>query len=489
MNEKKKYIDLISTYTDLPDIFYSKEIPDKVPNPELIVLNEKLVKELGLDLDFFKSSDGLSVLSGNEVIEGSIPIAQAYGGHQFGYFNMLGDGRAVLLGEYITPEDKLLDIGLKGSGKTLYSRGGDGKAAVGPMLREYIISEAMEGLRIPTTRSLAVVKTGEKIIRDKILDGAIVTRVASSHIRVGTFQFASTWGSIKDLKALADYTINRHYKNIANRDNKYLLLLEEVIKKQAKLICKWQLVGFIHGVMNTDNMTISGETIDYGPCAFMDKYDPNTVFSSIDTEGRYAYGNQPDIGGWNLARFAEAIIPLIDEDRDKAIELAQRTISNYPNLYEKNCIDGMRRKLGLFNEEDGDEALIEALLSIMNKYDADYTNTFLKLTLGNSEIIEDTTMDYSEEYKSWFKLWKERLSRQNQSEEEIKNLMEENNPWIIPRNFRVEEALESAVNGDYTVMEQLLELLREPYNYSNIKKEYTNLPKACKSPYRTFCGT
>lgn len=313
-----------------------------------------------MNKDLLKSDQGIEILAGNSAPSGSTPLAQAYAGHQFGHFNMLGDGRALLYGEQITPDGERFDIQLKGSGKTPYSRGGDGRAGLGPMLREYIISEAMHGLGIPTTRSLSVVTTGESIIRETLQQGAVMTRIATSHIRVGTFQFAATYGTYEDLQALADYTINRHYPALEEKENKYLLFLEEVTKRQASLIAKWQLVGFIHGVMNTDNMSISGETIDYGPCAFMDTYDMNTVFSSIDTQGRYAYGNQPGIGAWNLARLAESLLPLIHEDQEEAIRLAQEVLTAYPEYFQTNYLKGMRAKLGLFHEEEGNIALVQS---------------------------------------------------------------------------------------------------------------------------------
>ena len=380
-------IKLENTYINLPDIFYSKQKPSSVPNPQLVAFNYSLAKELKLDIDYLTSKEGVEILSGNKVLEGTTPIAQAYAGHQFGYFTILGDGRAVLLGELITPKGERLDIQLKGSGETPYSRGGDGKASLGPMLREFIISEAMHGLNIPTTRSLAVVETGETVIRERLLPGAVLTRIASSHIRVGTFQYVASYGSTEELRSLADYAIERHYKELVNEDNKYLKFLKAVIEKQADLISKWQLVGFIHGVMNTDNITISGETIDYGPCAFMDTYNPNTVFSSIDRGGRYAYGNQPNIGAWDLARFAESLLPLLSENKDQAINLAQEGISEYPEIFKKKWLAGMRAKLGLFNEEVEDEALINELLSLMERYKADFTNTFRALTINKVEDI------------------------------------------------------------------------------------------------------
>lgn len=484
---KEKYFNLENSYTELPKIFYSKQKPSQVPEPKLVVLNHSLAKDLGLDDEVLESLEGVEILAGNKLPKGSIPIAKAYAGHQFGHFTMLGDGRAVLIGEQITPSGNRVDIELKGAGETPYSRGGDGKASLGPMLREYIISEAMYGLGIPTTRSLAVVTTGESVIREKYLPGAILTRIASSHIRVGTFQFASKWGDIGDVKALADYTLERHFKDGLNEENKYLYLLKEVVKSQANLIAKWQLVGFIHGVMNTDNMTISGETIDYGPCAFMDTYDPETVFSSIDTYGRYAYGNQPNIAAWNLARFAETLLPLLHENQEEAIKLAKSSISEFFKEFEEAWFFGMRGKLGLFNEEEKDKYLIEGLLSTMKKYNADYTNTFRELTMGN---VADTGMVGNKEFDMWFDLWNQRLTRQGKSKEEVIELMKRNNPAVIPRNHRVEEVLEAAVNkGDYSLMDRLIKVLKNPYEYSKDQEKYAELPKGMKGTYRTFCGT
>ena len=452
-----------NTYVNLPEMFFTKKSPSHVKAPSLVKLNSSLAKELGLNIDALQSNEGIEILSGNKIPEGSIPLAQAYAGHQFGHFTLLGDGRALLLGEHITPKGERIDIQLKGSGRTPYSRGGDGKAALGPMLREYIISEAMHALNIPTTRSLAVTKTGEAVIRETYLKGAILTRVASSHIRVGTFQYARNWGTVEDIKKLADYTLKRHFKEIENEENPYLSLLKEVIKRQAELIAKWQLVGFIHGVMNTDNMTISGETIDYGPCAFMDTYDPETVFSSIDIYGRYAYKNQPNMAVWNLARFAETLLPLLSTDQDEAINLAEDALAEFSEIFKNNWISGMRAKLGIFNEEAEDEELIKNLLSIMQKYKADYTNTFRALTiddLNGSEIFD------SEEFKEWYKMWQERLSRQDESKDLLKKLMKSSNPAVIPRNHRVEEALEAAEKGDYSVMDKLLDVLINPFEYS-----------------------
>lgn len=416
------------------------------------------------------------MLAGNEIPEGAEPLAQAYAGHQFGYFTMLGDGRAILLGEQITPQGERLDIQLKGSGRTPYSRGGDGRAALGPMLREYIISEAMHALGIPTTRSLAVVATGQPVTRERDLPGAILTRVAASHVRVGTFQYVRGAGTTEDLRALADYTLQRHYSkaDLGDGANRYLVLLQEVIKRQAALIAKWQLVGFIHGVMNTDNMTLSGETIDYGPCAFMDTFDPNTVFSSIDSQGRYAYVNQPYIAAWNLARLAESLLPLLHEEEEQAVKLAEGAIGSFNDLYHEQWLAGMRAKLGIFHEEEDDESLIEDLLKMMKNYQADYTNTFLALTFDK---LEDTPLNGTPELASWYERWQARLGSQQESRDQSHQLMRSSNPAVIPRNHRVEEALEAAENeGDYSVMKELLNVLSNPYAHSPEQAGYAIVP-------------
>jgi serine/tyrosine/threonine adenylyltransferase len=478
---------LDNSYARLPKSFYTSHNPTPVSAPKLVILNQPLATTLGLTIEELQGEDGVAVFAGNRIPEGAKPLAQAYAGHQFGHFTMLGDGRAVLLGEQITPQGERFDIQLKGPGRTPYSRGGDGRAALGPMLREYIISEAMHGLGIPTTRSLAVVSTGEPVIRETNLPGAILTRVASSHLRVGTFQYVARWCSEGELRELADYTIQRHYPEIETNENCYLSFLQEVIKRQATLISKWQLVGFIHGVMNTDNMTISGETIDYGPCAFMDTYDPATVFSSIDREGRYAYGNQPYIGVWNLARFAETLLPLLNDNQEQAVKMAEDALSKFSKLYQNNWLGGMRAKLGIFNEEEQDESLIADLLSMMQKYEADYTNTFRALTFDK---LQDTILFGTPEFTNWHELWQARLSRQQESKESSIQLMKNSNPAVIPRNHRVESALDAAVEkGDYSVMEKLLEVLSNPYAHTQEQEEYCTLPERSTYPYKTFCGT
>ncbi|WP_277584238.1 protein adenylyltransferase SelO [Psychrobacillus antarcticus] len=478
---------LENTYTNLPDILFTAIDVNPVSNPKLVLLNDGLATSLGLDSKTLASKQGVEELAGNRVIEGGIPLAQAYAGHQFGNFTMLGDGRALLLGEQITPSGELVDIQLKGSGRTPYSRGGDGRAGLGPMLREYIISESMHALGIPTTRSLSVVTTGEDIMRETVQPGAVMTRIAASHIRVGTFQFVARWGTIDYLKALADYAIERHYPILMDKENRYLLFLQEVIERQAALIAKWQLVGFIHGVMNTDNMTISGETIDYGPCAFMDMYNPKTVFSSIDAHGRYAYENQPNIAAWNLARLAESLLPLIHEDQEEAVKQAQEAMTAYPETYETYWLTGMGNKLGIFNLEEEDIWLIDNLLRLMEQYDADYTNTFRLLTLGK---VEDTVMFGNKEFDQWHEKWQARLEKQDVSEEFIQQLMQKSNPVFIPRNHRVEEALKAAVEKeDYRVLESLLKVISNPYDYNTSYMDYIAVPPDTSGPYKTFCGT
>lgn len=468
-----------NSYMNLPPIFYTKQSPTPVRSPKLVIFNHALAASLGVPLQ-------LGVFAGNEIPGDSQPIAQAYAGHQFGYFTMLGDGRAVLLGEQITDSGEQFDIQLKGSGPTPFSRGGDGRAALGPMLREYIISEAMDALGIPTTRSLAVVTTGEAVSREKNLPGAILTRVAKSHIRVGTFEYAAHFGTADDVRSLADYTIARHFPTIATDEDKYLRLLREVVKRQAQLISKWQLVGFIHGVMNTDNMAISGETIDYGPCAFMDAYRPETVFSSIDLHGRYAYENQPKMAAWNLARFAETLMPLLHGDENQAVALAQEEVSAFWTQYNHDWLAGMRAKLGLYHQEEEDSLLINNFLQLMEQCQADYTETFKALTLDKSG---DPNLFSHPAYHQWHKRWEERLVRQPQARNESRKLMKRHNPAMIPRNHLVEEALDAAQADDLTKMHRLLHALSNPYGYTPEQEEFSQLPPPASCRYQTFCGT
>ncbi|GAA0459757.1 protein adenylyltransferase SelO [Alkalibacillus silvisoli] len=474
------------TYTQLPELFYSHVKPTPVEALQIVFLNGSLANSLGLDRQALQSEEGLNIFSGNKLPENSTPIAQAYAGHQFGHFTMLGDGRAHLLGEQVAPDGKRYDVQLKGSGQTPYSRRGDGRAVLGPMLREYVISEAMYALGVPSNRSLAVVVTGEAVKRETVKPGAILTRVADSHLRVGTFQYARQFGTTDDLRELADYALERHYSGYEEVENRYIFLLEEVMKRQAKAVSQWQLVGFIHGVMNTDNMTISGETIDYGPCAFMNAYDPETVFSSIDEQGRYKYGNQPRIAMWNLARLAESLLPLIDEDEDEAVKKAEEIVHQFIDYYRDDWLEGMRAKLGIFNSEDGDETLIDELLSLMKEHEADFTNTFRGLTL---EEFDELKLFQTEGFTQWYQKWQERLNRQEETKEKSLELMKKHNPSVIPRNHRVEEALEAAEkDGDLTVVENLLRVLSKPYAYTKDQLEYTK-PDDSDDDYMTFCGT
>ena len=430
-----------NTYSKLPDPFKEKIGPVPVKNPELVILNKNLSKELSLDFSNLDNKKISELFSGNSLPPGSSSIAQAYAGHQFGHFTMLGDGRAVLIGEHLSKKKDRYDIQFKGSGKTTFSRNGDGRAALGPMLREYIISEAMHNLNIPTTRSLAVVKTGEDVIRETPLKGAILTRVALSHIRVGTFQYIAARDKKDELEILLNYVIQRHYPNIQNSKNKAIDLLKVVMEKQIDLVVNWMRVGFIHGVMNTDNMSISGETIDYGPCAFMDTYDPKTVFSSIDQMGRYAYCNQPIITKWNLSRFAECLIPLIDKNQNKSIELATEIINSFEKKYEEKWLNMMRDKLGLFGIDEKDKFLILDLLTWMHQKKLDYTNTFCHLMNSETEKNENFK---DHDFQNWKKRWQERLKTNNNSPEKYIKLMRSANPMVIPRNHKVEEVLNEA---------------------------------------------
>ena len=476
-----------NSYARLPEAFYVRLNPIPVRTPKLVVFNKPLSQSLGLNPDALKGEEGAAVFAGNKIPEGAEPLAQAYAGHQFGYFTMLGDGRAILLGEQVTPNGERFDIQYKGSGRTPFSRNGDGRAALGPMLREYIISEALHALGIPTTRSLAVVTTGEPVFRETPLQGAILTRTAASHIRVGTFQYAAGRGNPDEIRALADYTIRRHFPDLAAAGNPYLALLGTVMERQASLVARWLLVGFIHGVMNTDNMALCGETIDYGPCAFMDAYDPNTVFSSIDQNGRYAYGRQPQIAQWNLARLAETLLPLIHEDQQEAISMATEAVSGFPDTFRQFWLAGMRAKLGLSNQEADDGALVEDLLDSMHRHGADYTNTFRELASGT---LPEASVFRAPDFKQWFERWQARLKRQPDSREASRRRMNTHNPAVIPRNHRVEEALAAATErADFSVMENLLEVLSHPYQDPPEEAGYHLPAPPSAEPYRTFCGT
>ena len=473
-----------NTYSRLPDPFREKINPVKVKNPELVMLNKSLAEDLNLDFSGLDQAKLSALFSGNELPNDSRSIAQAYAGHQFGHFTMLGDGRAVLIGEHISKSNHRYDIQFKGSGKTAFSRNGDGRAALGPMLREYIISESMHFLNIPTTRSLAVAKTGEKVIRETQLEGAILTRVASSHIRVGTFQYIAARNKKGELEMLFEYVIKRHYPEIESSKNQALDLLNVVLNKQIELVVNWMRVGFIHGVMNTDNMSIAGETIDYGPCAFMDIYDPKTVFSSIDKLGRYAYCNQPIITKWNLSRFAECLIPLIDGDQDKAIKLATEVIDTFEKKYEEKWLGMMRSKIGLTDEDEKDKFLILDLLTWMHQNKVDYTNTFCHLM--NFQTQNDIVYE-NNEFSDWKKRWQERLS-QNSSSEKYINLMRSVNPIVIPRNHIVEDALKKANQGNFEPINNFLKILSSPYTDQKHIAEYI-IPSQSDENYQTFCGT
>ena len=474
-----------NTYSKLSDTFKEEIKPVPVKNPELVILNEQLAKELDLNFSNISQEDLSKLFSGNILPKGSNSIAQAYAGHQFGHFTMLGDGRAVLIGEHLSNNNQRFDIQFKGSGRTSFSRRGDGRAALGPMLREYIISEAMHALNIPTTRSLAVVKTGENVIRDQFLPGAILTRVAASHIRVGTFQYIAAKQNLEELEILVNFTIDRHYPSLKKSKNKALDLLNLLIDKQSELVVNWMRVGFIHGVMNTDNMAISGETIDYGPCAFMDYYDPQTVFSSIDEYGRYAYDNQPKITKWNLARFAECLIPLIDKDEETAVKLATETINNFENIYNTRWLNMMRDKLGLFGEDKDDKRLISDLLDWMKINKADFTNTFcylMNIKLG------DKTIYHNQEFTNWLELWHKRLKLNNQNNNHLE-LMKSVNPVVIPRNHKIEEALKTASEGNLKNFNEFLIILQTPYGNKNNILDFQQPAPITNEKYQTFCGT
>ncbi len=472
-----------NSYATLPEMLFSKQDPVPIERPHLLFLNTALATELGLNAEILSGEYGAQVFAGNLIPEGAVPIAQAYAGHQFGHFTMLGDGRAVLLGEQMTPDQKRFDIQLKGSGQTPFSRRGDGRAALAPMLREYIISEAMHALGIPTTRSLAVVATGEPVLRETLLPGAVLTRVAASHIRVGTFQYAAALGDRALLKTLADYTIARHFPELKEQDKPYLAFFYAVMDHQIKLVVQWLMVGFIHGVMNTDNMAISGETIDYGPCAFMEAFDPNTVFSSIDHQGRYAYGNQPAIAQWNLARFAECLLPLFDEEPKRAVALAEEAIAAFGDRLKNDWLKGMRKKLGLFSEEESDQNLIQSLLEWMHANAIDFTNGFRSLSSEEPPYQDRVFLD-------WHRQWKARLSRNPKPLKSSLCLMRASNAAVIPRNHNVEAALKAASEeGDLKPAQRLLEALKDPYNENEANADYRTPATLTERVLETFCGT
>jgi uncharacterized protein YdiU (UPF0061 family) len=489
-----------NSYQRLPEVYYAQVAPVPVASPELVVFNDDLAGELGLDCSGLDTQARAALFSGNDLPEAAQPIAQAYAGHQFGGFTMLGDGRAHLIGEQITPSGKRFDIQFKGSGQTPFSRRGDGRAVLGPMLREYLVSEAMAALGIPTTRALAVVTTGEAVQRETPLPGAILTRIAASHIRVGTFQYAAIQEDRSLLGPLLDYTIDRHHPELADADNKAIALLDATIERQADLIVHWMRVGFIHGVMNTDNMALSGETIDYGPCAFMDTYDPATVFSSIDHNGRYAYANQPGIALWNLTRLAEALLAAIDADEEAAVKKAEASLNRFSDVYRDKWLAMMRAKLGLFGNEDTDTQLITDLLNWMKESKADFTNTFLELTnklsrlgfspaTGLATCRAEAQPTDSDAFAAWHTRWRARLEENDQPIEAAQQLMQRTNPAVIPRNHKVEAALTAATEGDMQPFHKLHAVLQRPYEDSESLTPYQAPPgpEACR--YQTFCGT
>jgi len=477
-----------NSYARLPDRFYARLPPTPVAAPKLVRLNEALADELGLDPAFLRSPEGIEVLAGNRIAEGSEPLAAAYAGHQFGHFvPQLGDGRAILLGEVVDTKGRRRDIQLKGSGPTPFSRRGDGRAALGPVLREYVVSEAMAALGVPTTRALAAVTTGEMVWRETGLPGAVLTRVAASHIRVGTFQFFAARGDTDAVRELADHVIARHYPEVRDAPNPYRALLEAVIARQAALVAHWLSIGFIHGVMNTDNVSIAGETIDYGPCAFMDTYHPATVFSSIDEQGRYAYANQPPIAQWNLARLAETLLPLLSADEATAISEANAALTTYAPRFNAAYIGAFRRKLGLRAEQANDLALIQELLDLMAAAQADFTVTFRRLSDAVVDISKEVLpVDNS---AGWAARWRTRLTAETTSPEEQRRLMQASNPAYIPRNHLVEEMIQAGLAGDFAPFEQLLAVLSAPYEDQPGAERFARPPRPEEVVSRTFCGT
>lgn len=507
---------LENSYSMLPAVFFAWAHPTAVPAPQPLLLNTELAHSLGLDAETLFDPERIEFLAGNRSDFGSRPLAQAYAGHQFGHFTVLGDGRAHLLGELTAPSGQIMDIQLKGSGPTPYSRRGDGRAALGPMLREYLISEAMHALGIPTTRSLAVIATGEPVFRERPLPGAILTRIAASHIRVGTFEFAAAIdqgvefpGHISSqqshyslasgsspsphVRALLDFTVARHYPELleARQEDRPWELLQQLIDRQIALIVEWMRVGFIHGVMNTDNMTLSGETIDYGPCAFMDAYDPATVFSSIDRQGRYRFENQPRIAQWNLARFAETLLPLLDMHPEEAVQRVTSILNAFPQQFAAQWLDMLRRKIGLENAEAGDLELVNDLLHWMHRESRDYTNTFRDLSRRTGWENPVTVTEFPDEtFNAWHQRWRDRLHRQSRSVESSLAHMRAYNPAIIPRNHRVEDALSDAMEaGDLEPVNALLEVITRPYDSALEDSEFRLPPRPEERVYQTFCGT
>ena len=482
-----------NSYQNLPQEFFERIDPVPVRDPQLIIFNNDLGKSLGIDQKINKK-ELANIFSGNEILKGSSPIALAYAGHQYGNFvNQLGDGRAVLLGEVSTPNQERFDMQLKGSGQTRFSRQGDGRSPLGPVIREYVVSEAMNALGIPSTRSLAAVTTGEKVFREVLLPGGILTRIAKSHIRVGTFEYFAAQKNIENLKTLADYTIKRHFPSLKDAANPYLSLLEIISDRQIELISRWMGVGFIHGVMNTDNTSIVGETIDYGPCAFMDEYNPSTVFSSIDAHGRYAFGNQPLIAQWNMACFANSLLVLIDKDTEKATAKAQKVINNFPNKMGEAVMNVMCKKIGLDGTKTNCHETLTKLLKIMLDNKSDYTLTFLYLSdiiKGKGDNLFKQQFLNPNQISNWLKEWKELIKDQNLAKKAIALSMEGSNPVFIPRNHLVERAIEAAVeSNDFSEMKTLLTILSKPYEEQSRYGEYMKPPKSHEVVHQTFCGT
>lgn len=481
------------SYAALPGRFFARVAPTPVPDPKLVVLNGGLARELGLDPRSLEP-EAAAMLSGNRIPEDAEPIAMAYAGHQFGAFvPSLGDGRAILLGEIKGPDGILRDVQLKGAGLTPFSRGGDGRAALGPMLREYLVSEAMHALSVPTTRSLAVVTTGEQVFRESALPGAVLTRVATTHIRVGTFQYFAARGDEEAVRTLLEYVIARHYPEARDTEVPALSVLKSIAQRQAALMADWMALGFIHGVMNTDNMSVAGETIDYGPCAFMDEYDPNTVFSSIDHRGRYAFANQPAIAQWNLARLAETLLPLIDPETEKAIALATGVLEPFIAEFEARFLAGMRRKIGLAAATEGDADLVKRLLAVMAQSHADFTLTFRRLALLAERPDEEPRLRelfaQPADIDSWLRDWRNSLVRDGRSTGERVAGMRAASPAYVPRNHRVQIALDAAERCDHGPFRALLEVLQSPFDEQPQRSEYAGPPRPEERVLRTFCGT
>ncbi len=473
------------SYLSLPDGFYSLVNPTAAGPCEMVVMNVGWLKALGISFD--QTTPLLGGLSGNVVPPGTTPFAQAYAGHQFGHFTMLGDGRAIVLGEHVTADLQRYDVQLKGSGPTPYSRNGDGRGTLKSMLREYLMSEAMHHLNIPTSRSLAVVKTGAPVYRETENEGAVLTRMMKSHIRIGTFEYASYFGTTDDLRALTDYTIHRLFPELEQDENPTLSLLEKVMNLQIDLVVNWMRVGFIHGVMNTDNVAISGETFDYGPCAFVNAYHPETVFSSIDAHGRYAFGNQASIIKWNLARLAEALLPLIHSEAEKALEMAQFAIEKFDGLWNERYYATMLNKMGVENSSTDDYGLVDAFLDLLRVHKLDYSNAFSALI---REIDFADNPLFNPSLKPWLENWKDRISENTNGFQTAKRIMKETNPVFIPRNHLVEEALEAATKGNYSLFEKMLDILATPYEYKANYHDYLMPPESdFDQNYQTFCGT